>query len=1016
MARLLDFRFKPAIISFGGKVALLANVPSLFNFPMTPSRNFRAISVALLAIFFALNFSARAADDPFAWLPITAQQKPWAFNWWMGSAVDKTNLTKELERYAAAGLGGIHIIPIYGAKGFEDRYINYLSPQWMEMMGWAVSESRRLGMDCDMTTGSGWCFGGPQITDEDANANVVVKTYDVKAGEKLNQKFDRKATQALVAFSPDGKSVELTDKISASGEVDWTAPASSLAPNGGAATANMAGEGAAWTVYAISQKPSGQKVKRPGPGGEGWMLNLIYPPAMDDFLKPYTAAFDNYHGPKPRAQYHDSYEYRSDWSPDFFAEFEKRRGYKLQTELPALFADASRSNASTLQRFNDPDHAARVLCDYRQTVSEIMAEESLPKWTKWSHDHGFITRNQAHGSPGNWLDLYAAADIPETEMFHLDRNKLISKFASSAAHVTGKPLVSSETGTWLEEHFTEKLSDVKYLFDDLFLSGINHMFYHGCCYSPDEAGWPGWHFYASLEMNPRNSIWRDVPALNAYAARVQSILQSGAPDNDILLYWPIADFWMQPGDKLLPQFTVHARDWFEGQPIGRTAKELWDKGYAFDYVSDAQLKTAKVVNGKIQMPGGKYQVIIVPECKYIPLETFKQLFALAKKGARIVFVNDLPKDVSGLMDIEKRRSEFSKIKSNLVFQELKKPEWHLGFLRSARLGEGVIQCGDNFLDNIGVEAGFANTGLSYVRRSDADGWNYFIANRTETNFDGWISLDRLGSTSSMIHELVLILDPMTGSYGIADQNKLEAVHLQLAARESRIVRTFRHKKTSGPAWNYWQTNGQPVEIAGAWNVKFILGGPTLPADFQTARLASWTTFPDTNTQAFAGTAKYETTFDAPPRSGDASSPKSVGDAPVASESADKLTSNKTGDEGVAATQLRRGVAATHFEIALGDVRQSARVRVNGKDYGTLITPPFRVVVDNLKPTGNTLAVEVTSVAANRIRDLDRRGVKWKTFRDINIVDLGYKPFDASNWPLTDCGLLGPVTLTPVTAK
>ena len=105
-----------------------------------------------------------------------------------------------------------------------------------------------------------------------------------------------------------------------------------------------------------------------------------------------------------------------------------------------------------------------------------------------------------------------------------------------------------------------------------------------------------------------------------------------------------------------------------------------------------------------------------------------------------------------------------------------------------------------------------------------------------------------------------------------------------------------------------------------------------------------------------------------------------------------------------------------LQLDLGDVRQSARVRVNGKDYGTLITPPFRVVVDNLKPTGNSLEVEVTSVAANRIRDLDRRGVPWKTFRDINIVNLDYKPFDASHWPLTDCGLLGPVTLYPVTAS
>ena len=911
--------------------------------------------LALLAVLLTENFSAHAAEDPFAWPPITAQQKPWAFNWWMGSAVDKTNLTKELERYAAAGLGGIHIIPIYGARGFEDKYINYLSPQWMEMMGWAVSESRRLGMDCDMTTGSGWCFGGPQVTDEDANASVVVKTFELGVGETIKEKINRESTQALVAFSFDGKSIELTDKISVDGSVNFT-------------ETNQA-----WTVYAISQKPSGQKVKRAGPGGEGWMLNLIYPPAMDDFLKPYTDAFANYHGPKPRAQYHDSYEYRSDWSPNFFAEFEKRRGYKLQTELPALFGNSPFNN-STNEQFND--HRARVLCDYRQTVSEIMAD-SLTKWVNWSHEHGFITRDQAHGSPGNWLDLYATADIPETEMFHLDKNKLISKFASSAAHVTGKPLVSSETGTWLEEHFTEKLSDVKYLFDDMFLSGINHMFYHGCCYSPDEAGWPGWHFYASTEMNPRNSIWRDALAVNTYAARVQSILQSGQPDNDILLYYNAADFWMQPGDKLLPQLTVHARDWFEGQPIGKTAKELWDKGYAFDYVSDAQLKTAKVVDRQIQMPGGKYRLIVVPECNYIPLETFKQLITLAK-DCQVIFAGRIPKNISGLGNYTNNLAEFGAFhfEEAPVQSKGQIPKYHAYRLKTTVGNESAVTWIEEGQGLIGTEQilidwtwrePMADVGLSFVRRSFDGGWNYFIANRGTNNFDGWVTIAHSAGSA-------VILDPMSGASAIAscrlNSRLFREFHLKLNAGESIILHAYDDKELTGPAWNYWQTNGQPVEITGQWNVKFLEGGPIIPAPFQTTKLGSWADNGDTNAQNFAGSASYSTTFDAP------------------------------GD-------------GKNYFLNLGDVRQSARVRVNGKDYGTLITPPFRVVVDNLKPTGNTLEVEVTSVAANRIRDLDRRGVKWKVFRDINIVDINYKPFDASNWPLTDCGLLGPVTLTPV---
>ena len=756
---------------------------SVFN----RSMKFHQRLALMLSVLLGAITGVFAADDPFAWPPITAQQKPWAYNWWMGSAVDKTNLTHELERYAAAGLGGIHIIPIYGAKGFEDKYISYLSPQWMEMMGWAVSEAKRLGMGVDMTTGSGWCFGGPQVKDQDANASVTVKTYAVKAGEKLKPKFPRNATQALVAFGPEGKVIELTDKISADGEVNFSAP------NG------------TWTVYAISQKPSGQKVKRAGPGGEGWMLNLIYPPAMDDYLKPFTAAFASYTGPKPRAQYHDSYEYRSDWSPDFFARFEKRRGYKLQTELPALFSKESN------------DHANRVKCDYRQTVSEIMAEESLPKWVNWSHEHGFLTRNQAHGSPGNWLDLYATVDIPETEMFHTDRNKLISKFASSAAHVTGKLLVSAETGTWIEEHFTEKLSDVKYLMDDLFLSGVNHLFYHGCCFSPDEAGWPGWHFYASLEMNPRNSIWRDAPTLNAYAARVQSILQSGQPDNDILLYWNTADFWMQPGDKLLPQLTVHERNWFESQPIGKTAKELWEKGYAFDYVSDAQLKTAKVVEGTIQMPGGKYQVIVVPECKYMPLESFKRLLALTEKGVPVIFEKQLPSDASGLSQLEKKRGEFKKLVSKLSFQTR---ESHAGNWEEANLGKGFVFIQDSVSNLFCVNAccePIAQCGLSFVRRSFDDGWNYFIANRTETHFNGWITLGHPSRT-------VTVLDPLSGKSGVATVVKdlpdmrgsflIGKIHLQLAAGESVILRAIDHVLSQDrilKTWNYWQTTASRLK-------------------------------------------------------------------------------------------------------------------------------------------------------------------------------------------------------------
>jgi hypothetical protein len=872
-----------------------------------------------------------------AWPPITQECRPWSYWWWMGSAVDPTNLTRELRRYQETGWGGVHIIPIYGAKGWEDRYIEYLSPKWMAMLRHTVTEARRFGLGVDMTTGTGWCFGGPNVSDQDANASVVVKTFDVSAGGKLPEKMA--ATQALVAFSADGTPTDLADKIRADGSVDWTAPGSQC------------------RVYAVSQRPSGQRVKRAAPGGAGHMLNLIYAEAMPRYLQRFTDAFASYEGPKPRAMYHDSYEYRSDWAPDFLAQFEKRRGYRLQNELPALFGK------------EESDRAARVKCDYRETISDILAEQSLPAWTRWSHDHGFVTRNQAHGSPGNLLDLYAAADIPETEMFHTDRDILISKFASSAAHVTGKRLVASETGTWLQEHFTETLADMKYLFDDLFLSGVNHVIYHGTCYSPDEASWPGWLFYASYEMNPRNSIWRDVPALNAYAARCQSILQSGQPDNDLLLYWPVHDRW-HSAKGMAQGFTVHARDWLDGQAIGQLGRRLWKRGYAFDYVSDRQLASAKADGTGIATPGGTYRAVVVPACEHIPVGTLEKLLTLAESGATVIIEKQLPSDVPGWADLEPRRGALKKRLTTLNPSGVA-----AGPIKEARLGRGCVLVGEAeaALAAAGVrrEAMTDHEGLCCFRRSFEGGRHHFIANRGDKPFDGWLPL-------ATVAKSVGVMDPMTGRTGVGVIRKGKGgtteTYVQLQPGESIILKAFSAQTVTGNVWTWWQNAGRPAEVQGTWQVKFIQGGPQLPPPSQTAKLASWTELDGEEAQRFAGTALYTLTFDAP------------------------------------------AASAEQWLIDLGQVCQSARVRLNGRDLGTVFIAPFRVVTGPLKPRGNLLEVEVTNVSANRIRDLDRRKVSWRNFHDINFVNLNYKPFDASNWPLADSGLLGPVTLQAVVPK
>ena len=260
--------------------------------------------------------------------------------------------------------------------------------------------------------------------------------------------------------------------------------------------------------------------------------------------------------------FNDSYEvYGADWTDDLFEQFARRRGYKLEHFLPDFL---SKDRTETTRR---------IISDYRETLAELLQENFTRQWTDWAHKHGSRTRNQAHGSPGNLIDLYATVDVPECEGFGLsdfgirglrkdsltrpnDSDLSMLKYASSAAHIAGKPFTTSETFTWLTEHFRTSLSQCKPDMDLMFISGVNHMYFHGTTYSPAEAAWPGWKFYASIDMSPTNNIWRDAPAFFDYITRCQSFLQMGQPDNDFLVYLPAYDMWDELDGRLL-LFDIH---------------------------------------------------------------------------------------------------------------------------------------------------------------------------------------------------------------------------------------------------------------------------------------------------------------------------------------------------------------------------------------------------------------------------------------------------------------------------
>jgi len=484
-----------------------------------------------------------AQDGDLSWPQQARESKPFTRWWWMGSAVDKANLSYNLEELQKAGFGGVEITPIYGVKGNDSNEIPFLSPKWMEMLKHTINESDRLGMQVDMNTGTGWPFGGPQITAQYAAGKVIIQKYTLKGGQQLTDKIlvndpkqkDVATLGVVMAHSDKGVKINLTDKVKTDGTLDWTAPDGD------------------WKLIALFNGKTLQAVKRAAPGGEGLVMDHFSKEALDVYLKRFTDAFASSGCPKPKTFFNDSYEvYNADWTPSFLQEFAKRRGYRLEDYLPELMGDGK------------PDIIARVKSDYRETMSDILLNNFTKPWTNWAHAMGSITRNQAHGSPANLIDVYATPDIPECETFGTtpfdipglrrdpgdvhegDADPMMLKFSSSAGHIAGHKYVSSETFTWLGEHFKVALSQCKPELDQLLLSGINHVYFHGNTYSPKEAAWPGWLFYASCEFSYNNSIWHDIQGLTSYIQRCQSFLQSGEPDNEVLVYWPVYDLWNNP--------------------------------------------------------------------------------------------------------------------------------------------------------------------------------------------------------------------------------------------------------------------------------------------------------------------------------------------------------------------------------------------------------------------------------------------------------------------------------------
>ena len=894
----------------------------------------------LTIVFFSvLLLHAAGFAQSANWPAVNPEARPGTRWWWMGSAVDSLNLTRNLETYAKAGIGAVEITPIYGVKGNEQNEIDFLSTRWMRMLGHTEAEGKRLGILVDMNTGTGWPFGGPEVSIDEAASKLVWHEWKAGETEPAFTDKERKDVPQLLGSWTYGDTL----------------------------------------CIALYNSHTRQAVKRAAPGGVGLVMDHLNPKAVNHYFERFTKAFKENGTPVPNSFFNDSYEvYGADWTPAMLQEFEARRGYRLQDYLPQFLHEGDTVHGLLTQ-------------DYRETMSDLLLEVFTHSWADWAHSLGSTVRNQAHGSPADLLDVYAAVDIPEIESFglsnfkikglrtdsmwrHNDSDLSMLKYASSAAHVTGKPITSSETFTWLTEHFRTSLSQCKPDFDLMQIGGVNHCYFHGTTYSPAEATWPGHLFYASMEMSPINTIWRDAPAFFQYMTRVQSFMQYGEPDNDLLVYMPVYDAWFENRGRLL-MFAIHGMQ--EKAPrFVEAVNTIYNAGYDMDYMSDRMLQKCTVGPDKriITEGGARYKALVLPGVHFMKPETLKHIADLASQGATILFIGGVPTQVPGMADRDNRMQQLQAVSAMLPDNVLKADTYREGL---------------KMLTQVRVETMKSEQGLKCIRRSNPTGHHYFISSLQGKDVDAEVEL-AVGARSA------ILFDALTGKLGttpVTVRNGRSYLRLQLASGESCLLQTYTSLTESDlrklnpelTAWKYRETAEEAaIDLTrNTWKLDISeLEGVAgkAPKIYKQKGVAAWTQIEALKNAK--GTVAYTTSF-----------------------KVDK--------------KMLQSGTYSDFLLDLGDVRESAHVYVNGKDAGIAFSVPYRLNIGQfLVPGKNTIRIEVTGLCANYVAEMDRLQKTWRIFKDTNIAVLpGYHKdpkYDTYAWWGTiPCGLNSSVKIIPL---
>ena len=878
-----------------------------------------SLLAAAAAVFFSCPLVAQTKSDSLqalrdGFLNPPDDARPMVRWWWFGPAVVKPEILKELQQMKANGIGGAELAFVYPevlddpARGLKN--LPFLSPEMLDAVNYAQAEGRKLGLRIDVTLCSGWPYGGPAITLDQAVTRLRTEEVAVAANATsvATPKFAAGETllsAALVTGPQTPKPVRgQPPPVPA-----WDASsAQSFTPTAGSTPIPAAT--APRVALFFVQSHTRQQVKRAAVDAEGLVLDPYSKQAVSTHLEkvgePLVKAFG---ATPPYAIFSDSLEaYGADWTPNLPAEFKKRRGYDLMQHLPELVGGGSAA-------------AENVRHDYGKTLTELVDENYLTQINEWAKAHGTKFRSQTYGEPAvNFssqnLVALAEGEGPQWRAFSTLR------WASSANHVFDHTVTSGETFTWLHSPvFRATPLDMKAEADIDFIMGENQLIFHGWPYSPPdhEVPEPGWSLYAAASFNDHNPWWPVEASVNKYIARLSFLMRQGQPANQVAILLPEDDAWAS----FSPTHTT-----MTGALAKLVTPELMSAilsaGYNVDFID------AEAID---KVGFGAHQIVVLPATDRIPVETMRKIHDFADRGGKVFAVGHVPvKDPAG-----KPSAELTKLTEAIAL--VPDPE---------SLAKAMNSQAPPDLRLVEASNG-AKRSLGFIRRRTADADIYLVVNTSNQTINA-------KATFSTSHKDGGIWNPDDGSSSAQVWNAQAS--LDLAPYESRIIVLYdRAESQSAPVGN--PTPGRPIaDLTGDWNVDFTGLSKTQPEP----RLRDWTA--DPLTLHYSGEAVYTRDFMLnrvePMSYLEVDGGTALPGAPNV-DPEEHVTRRADGTPDPLVTGTGPGMHA-YFDPP---IHEAALVYINGQEAGALWHPPYRLDVSKLLKAGtNHIEIHVYNTALN----------------------------------------------------